>query len=116
MGEGQVCKVVDMTSGKGRRGRRTGLHDAVRWAAERTQVNAILHVVLLQLGQDVFSIGILPQGGDMGPDLHGDKNVFSTLFKYGCVCVCVFPSLVQAFHSNKNKVFCQHQNSNTQNQ
>ena len=46
-----------------------GLHDAIRGPAERTQVNAILHVVLLQLGQDVFSIRVLPQGGDVGPDL-----------------------------------------------
>lgn len=45
------------------------LHDAVRRTAERTQVNPVLHVILLQLGQDVFSISVLPQGGNMGPDL-----------------------------------------------
>lgn len=53
----------------GWRGKGVGLHDAIRRATERTQVNAVLHVVLLQLGQDVFSIRVLPQGGDVGSDL-----------------------------------------------
>lgn len=46
------------------------LHDAIRRATKRTQVNPVLHIVLLQLGQDVFSISVLPQGGNVGPDLH----------------------------------------------
>lgn len=50
-----------------------GLHDAVRGAAQRPQVNAILHVVLLQLGQDVFSVRVFPQSGDVGPDLLGQR-------------------------------------------
>lgn len=64
--------MVDEISGW--RGRGVILHDAVRGATQRTQVDAILHVVLLQLGQDVFSIRVLPQGGNVGPDLHGDKH------------------------------------------
>lgn len=50
-----------------------GLHDAVRGAAQRPQVDAILHVVLLQLGQDVFSVRVFPQGRDVGPDLLGQR-------------------------------------------
>lgn len=46
------------------------LHDAIRRAAEGTQVNTILHIVLFQLGQDVFSIRVLPQGGNVRPDLY----------------------------------------------
>lgn len=64
---GGAVQVVDMISGSGR-GR---LHDAVGWAAERTQIHAILHVVLLQLGEDVFPVGVLPQSLDVGPDLGG---------------------------------------------
>lgn len=45
------------------------LHDAIWRAAERTQVDTILHIVLFQLGQDVFSIRVLPQGGNVRPDL-----------------------------------------------
>lgn len=50
------------------------LHDAIWRAAEGTQVNTILHVVLFQLGQDVFSIRVLPQGGNVRPDLHRHKQ------------------------------------------
>lgn len=50
------------------------LHDAVRWAAERTQVNAILHVVLFQLGQNVLPIGVLAQSGNVRPNLKEDKR------------------------------------------
>lgn len=71
VGEGYV-RWLDMISGW--RGGGAGLHDAIGRATERTQVNAVLHVVLLQLGQDVFSIRILPQGGDVGPDLYTDRN------------------------------------------
>lgn len=46
------------------------LHDAIWRAAQGTQVNTILHVVLFQLGQDVFSIRVLPQGGNVRPDLQ----------------------------------------------
>lgn len=35
-------------------------HDAVRWTADATEIDAVLHVVLLQLGQDVFSVRVLP--------------------------------------------------------
>lgn len=64
-----VNEVVDVMISGWREGEGVGLHDAIRRATERTQVNAVLHVVLLQLGQDVFSIRVLPQGGDVGPDL-----------------------------------------------
>lgn len=64
--------------GLGGRGGRVGvvgrLHDAIWRAAEGTQVNTILHVVLFQLGQDVFSIRVLPQGGNVRPDLHRHKQ------------------------------------------
>lgn len=62
-----------MTSGW--RGTGVGLHDAIRRSAEGTQVDAVLHVVLLQLGQDVFPIRVLPQGGDVGPDLMGNTRL-----------------------------------------
>lgn len=45
------------------------LHDAVGGAAKGSQVHAVLHVVLLQLGQDVFAVRVLPQRGDVRPDL-----------------------------------------------
>lgn len=54
-------------------GELVGLHDAVRGATQRAQVDAVLHVVLLQLGQDVFSVRVFPQGGDVGPDLLGQR-------------------------------------------
>lgn len=45
--------------------------DAVRGATNGPQVHAILHVVLLQLGQDVLAIGVLPKSRDVWPDLEG---------------------------------------------
>lgn len=48
---------------------RIGLHEAVGGPANGPQVRATLHVVLLQLGQDVLAVGIFAQGGDVGPDL-----------------------------------------------
>lgn len=50
------------------------LHDAIWRPAERTQVNTILHIVLFQLGQDVFSIRVFPQGGNVRPDLQRHKD------------------------------------------
>lgn len=47
--------------------------DAVGGPANGPQVHAVLHVVLLQLGQDVFAVGVFAQGGDVRPDL-GDKR------------------------------------------
>lgn len=44
-------------------------HDAVRRTTDRAEVDAVLHVVLLQLGEDVFAVRVLPQGLDVGPDL-----------------------------------------------
>lgn len=85
-----------------REGEGVGLHDAVRWATEWTQVHTVLHIVLLQLGQDVFSISVLPQGGDMGPDLSRDRNTDVSLFtvqntpRPGCI-------------KKKKKIFRQHQ-------
>lgn len=55
--------------------RRDSSHDAVGRAAERTQVNAVLHVVLLQLGEDVFAVRVLPQGGNVGSDLEVQARV-----------------------------------------
>lgn len=51
------------------------LHDAIRRATEGTQVNTILHIVLFQLGQDVFSIRVLPQGGNVRPDLYRHQQM-----------------------------------------
>lgn len=48
--------------------------DAVWRSADGPKVHAVLHVVLLQLGQDVLAIGVLAQGGDVGPDLWGIKR------------------------------------------
>lgn len=47
----------------------TASDDTIRRAADGPQVNAVLHVVLLQLGQDVLAVGVLAQSGDVGPDL-----------------------------------------------
>lgn len=48
--------------------------DAVGGAADGPEVNPVLHVVLLQLGQDVFAVGVLAQGGDVRPDLGGKRE------------------------------------------
>lgn len=48
--------------------------DAVGGAADGPQVHAVLHVVLLQLGQDVLAVGVLAQRGDVGPDLRGKQQ------------------------------------------
>lgn len=45
--------------------------DAIGGAADGPQVHAILHVVLLQLGQDVLAIGVLAESRDVRPDLWG---------------------------------------------
>lgn len=47
----------------------TASDNTIRGATDGPQVNAILHVVLLQLGQDVLAIGVLPKSRDVGPDL-----------------------------------------------
>lgn len=47
--------------------------DAIRGATDGPQVHAILHVVLLQLGQDVLAIGILSKSCDVWPDLEDDS-------------------------------------------
>lgn len=43
--------------------------DTIRRATDGPQVHSILHVVFLQLGQDVLAIGVLAKSGDVGPDL-----------------------------------------------
>lgn len=48
--------------------------DAIWRSTDGPEVNAVLHVVLLQLGQDVLAVGVLAQGGDVGPDLQGVKR------------------------------------------
>ena len=45
------------------------LHEAVGGPPDGSEVSAALHVVLLQLGQDVLSVGVLAQGGNMRPNL-----------------------------------------------
>lgn len=47
--------------------------DAVGWPTNGPQVHPVLHVVLLQLGQNVFAIGVFTQGRNVRPDL-GDKR------------------------------------------
>lgn len=70
-------------------GRGFSLHDAIRRATERTQVDAVLHVVLLELGKDVFSIRVLPQRGNVRPDLytHTHAHVSQKLIQ-----ICSFSS------------------------
>lgn len=63
------------------------LHDAVWRAAERAQVDAVLHIVLFQLGQDVFSIRVLPQGGNVGPDLCRHKQTSTGCMQTGSQCL-----------------------------
>lgn len=90
VGWGMRVSLGDMGIGRGRGG--TGcrqypglggglgvgrLHDAIRRAAEGTQVNTILHIVLFQLGQDVFSIRVLPQGGNVRPDLYRHQYMWT---------------------------------------
>lgn len=72
IGGGGVEQVADNIQSFGGGGR---LHDAIWRAAEGTQVNTILHIVLFQLGQDVFSIRVLPQGGNVRPDLYRHKQM-----------------------------------------
>lgn len=48
--------------------------DAIWGTTNRPQVHPVLHVVFLQLGQDVFAIGVLAQGGDVRPDLGGKRR------------------------------------------
>lgn len=77
MGRGRgrtACRQYPGFWGGGGGGR---LHDAIWGAAEGTQVNAVLHIVLFQLGQDVFSIRVLPQGGNVRPDLQTQTRVSS---------------------------------------
>ena len=61
-GEGCVAGVTGV--GKG------SLHQAIGGAPNRSQVRATLHVVLLQLGQDVLTVGVLTEGSNMWPDLR----------------------------------------------
>lgn len=44
--------------------------DTIRGATNGPQVHAVLHVVLLQLGQDVLAIGVLSKSRDVWPDLQ----------------------------------------------
>jgi len=60
-------------AGPGSSSRAAASDDAVRWPADGPQVHPVLHVVLLQLGQNVFAIGVLTQGSDVRPDL-GEKR------------------------------------------
>lgn len=47
-------------------------HEAIGWAPDGSQLRATLHVVLLQLGQDVLPVCIFAQSGDVGSDLVHD--------------------------------------------
>lgn len=47
-------------------------HEAVSGSADGSQLRAALHVVLLQLGQDVLPVRVLTQSGDVGSDLVHD--------------------------------------------
>lgn len=44
--------------------------DPIRGTTNGPQVHTILHVVLLQLGQNVLAIGVLPKSRDVWPDLY----------------------------------------------
>lgn len=72
------------------------LHDAIRRATEGTEVNTILHIVLFQLGQDVFSIRVLPQGGNVRPDLYRHQKMWTE-------CTRIGPSPQS---SQASRVFC----------
>lgn len=48
----------------------TASDDTIRGATDGPQVNAILHVVFLQLGQDVLAVSVLAKSRDVGPDLQ----------------------------------------------
>lgn len=47
--------------------------DTIRRATDGPQVHTILHVVLLQLGQDVLAVGVLSKCRDVWPDLVHDN-------------------------------------------
>lgn len=51
------------------------LHDAVGWSTKWAQVYTILHVVLLQLGQNVLPVRVLPQGSNMRPNLNKQATI-----------------------------------------
>lgn len=44
--------------------------DTIRGTTNGPQVHAILHVVLLQLGQDVLAVGVLSKSCNVWPDLE----------------------------------------------
>lgn len=44
--------------------------DTIRGTTNGPQVHAILHVVLLELGQDVLAIGVLSKSRNVWPDLE----------------------------------------------
>lgn len=65
--------------------------DTIRGTTDGPQVHAILHVVLLQLGQDVLSIGVLSQSRDVWPDL--ERTVCVTLAREACDITNTFPDI-----------------------
>lgn len=50
------------------------LQHSIRGPYHRPQVSASLHVILLQLGQYVFPVGIFAQGGDVWSNLNTEKK------------------------------------------
>lgn len=47
--------------------------DAVWWSTNRPKINPVLHVILLQLGQDVFPVRVFAESGNVRSDL-GDEG------------------------------------------
>lgn len=74
---GWMCQWASEVSGNGRE-EYLASDNTIRRATDGPQVNAVLHVVLLQFGQDVLAIGVLAKGCDVGPDLERKHNCYYT--------------------------------------
>lgn len=62
--------------------------NTIRGATDGPQVNAILHVVFLQLGQNVLAVGVLAKGRDVGPDLGRKHSCRYPGLGRACPCTC----------------------------
>lgn len=75
--------------------------DTIRGATHGPQVHTILHVVLLQLGQDVLAIGVLSKRRDVWPDLK--RTVCVTRAREGSGVASTFPDMDCMVHISPHK-------------
>lgn len=75
--------------------------DTIRGATDGPQVHPILHVVLLQLGQDVLAVGVLSKRRDVWPDLK--KTVCVTWAREATDVASTFPDTDCMVHISPHK-------------